>query len=185
MRIALCTIVAHNIAQNRPDNFPPYPSDNHHCSDDVYLRDGDGFIGNVLLSETVKEFWKSVVRRSYRQDCRGTFIDPQWPTLPYLRGGWVLATQHWGHNRIGPMRNPQWPTTHIFRAAVNNSSWLVLGRWMLVVKCWCDSATSPLSYWCLAGHHKHWTCIATSRVLNGRDGRAIYPWDFYYSIPRV
>ena len=24
--------------------------------------------------------------------------------LPYLRGGWVLATQRWGHNRIGPMR---------------------------------------------------------------------------------
>ena len=38
--IALCTIVAHNIAQNRPDNFPPYPPDNHHCSDDVYLRKG-------------------------------------------------------------------------------------------------------------------------------------------------
>ena len=37
--IALCTIVAHNIAQNRPDSFPPYPPDNHHCSDDVYLRD--------------------------------------------------------------------------------------------------------------------------------------------------
>jgi len=28
--IALCTIVAHNIAQNRPDSFPPYPPDNHH-----------------------------------------------------------------------------------------------------------------------------------------------------------
>jgi len=38
--IELCTIVAHNIAQNRPDNFPPYPPDNHHCSDDVYLREG-------------------------------------------------------------------------------------------------------------------------------------------------
>jgi len=38
--IALCTTVAHNIAQNRPDNFPPYPPDNHHCSDDVYLREG-------------------------------------------------------------------------------------------------------------------------------------------------
>jgi len=38
--IALCTIVAHNIAQNRPDSFPPYPPDNHHCSDDVYLREG-------------------------------------------------------------------------------------------------------------------------------------------------
>ena len=38
--IALCTIVAHNIAQNRPDSFPSYPPDNHHCSDDVYLREG-------------------------------------------------------------------------------------------------------------------------------------------------
>ena len=38
--IALCTIVAHNIAQNRPDNFPSYPLDNHHCSNDVYLREG-------------------------------------------------------------------------------------------------------------------------------------------------
>jgi len=34
--IALCTIVAHHVAQNRPDNFPCYPPDNHHCSDDVY-----------------------------------------------------------------------------------------------------------------------------------------------------
>jgi len=39
--IALCTIVAHNIAQNRPDNFPSYPTDNRHCSDDVYLTEGD------------------------------------------------------------------------------------------------------------------------------------------------
>ena len=38
--IALCTIVAHNIAQNRPDSFPSYSPDNHHCSDDVYLREG-------------------------------------------------------------------------------------------------------------------------------------------------
>jgi len=37
---ALCTIVAQNIAQNRPDNFPSYPPDNHHCSDDVDLREG-------------------------------------------------------------------------------------------------------------------------------------------------
>jgi len=38
--IALWTIVAHNIAQNRPDNFPSYPPDNHRCSDDVYLMEG-------------------------------------------------------------------------------------------------------------------------------------------------
>ena len=25
-------------------------------------------------------------------------------TLPYLQGGWVLATQRWGRNRTGPMR---------------------------------------------------------------------------------
>ena len=37
---SLCTIVAHNIAQNRPDNFPSYPPDNHHCFDDGYLRQG-------------------------------------------------------------------------------------------------------------------------------------------------
>ena len=38
--IALFTIVAQNIAQNRPDSFPPYPPDNHHISNDVYLREG-------------------------------------------------------------------------------------------------------------------------------------------------
>jgi len=37
-----CTVhnCSHNIAHNKPDNFPPYPPDNHHCSDDVYLREG-------------------------------------------------------------------------------------------------------------------------------------------------
>jgi len=29
---SLCTVVAHNIARNRPDNFPCCPPDNHHCS---------------------------------------------------------------------------------------------------------------------------------------------------------
>jgi len=36
---SLCTIVVYNTAQNRPDNFPSCPPDNHHCSDDVYLRE--------------------------------------------------------------------------------------------------------------------------------------------------
>ena len=34
-----CTIV-HNTAQNSNDNFPYYPPDNHHSSDDVYWREG-------------------------------------------------------------------------------------------------------------------------------------------------
>ena len=34
MCITLCTIVAHNVAQNRPDNFPSYPPDRSemHCT---------------------------------------------------------------------------------------------------------------------------------------------------------
>jgi len=48
--MALCTIVAHNIAQNRPDSFPPYPPDNHYRSDDVYLREGGGaFFHHYML----------------------------------------------------------------------------------------------------------------------------------------
>ena len=33
--------------KNRPDSFPPYPPDNHHCSDDVYLREG-GYATGLL-----------------------------------------------------------------------------------------------------------------------------------------
>jgi len=47
------TIVAHNIAQNRPDSFPPYPPDNHHCSDDVYLREGDEIVEITVFVWTV------------------------------------------------------------------------------------------------------------------------------------
>jgi len=38
MSTALCTTVAHNTTQNRPNNFPCYPPDSHHCSDNIYLR---------------------------------------------------------------------------------------------------------------------------------------------------
>ena len=60
--IALCTIVAHNIAQNRPDNFPSYHPDNHHCSNDVYLREGGGHLqAQGLTKETAHlQFTKSM-----------------------------------------------------------------------------------------------------------------------------
>ena len=48
---SLCPIVVHNTAENRPDNFPSCPADNHHCSGDVYLRESV-----VHLSTTV---WSS------------------------------------------------------------------------------------------------------------------------------
>ena len=38
---SLCTTVVHNTAQhNTYENFPSYPPDNHHSSDDVYWREG-------------------------------------------------------------------------------------------------------------------------------------------------
>jgi len=64
--IALCTIVAHNIAQNRPDSFPPYPPDNHHSSDDVYLREEGGYTWGEVTSficgrNTITTLWGNTV----------------------------------------------------------------------------------------------------------------------------
>jgi len=54
-----CTqlIVARNIAQNRPDNFPSYPPDNHYCSDDVYLREGGVYWSVCHNCEPCKNGW--------------------------------------------------------------------------------------------------------------------------------
>jgi len=83
--IALCTIVAHNIAQNRPDNFPSYPPDNHHCSDNFCLREGGMnlwgpvarvFTGRMplqLLSQQCKI--SEGISKHWHQPCRIT----QWP----------------------------------------------------------------------------------------------------------
>jgi len=50
--VALCTIVAQSIAQNRPYNFPSYPPDAQHCSDDVYLRKG-GYVKNFTFKHMI------------------------------------------------------------------------------------------------------------------------------------
>ena len=55
--IALCTIIAHNIAQNRPDSFPPYPPDDHHSSDDVYLREGGCVCANWTAFSDSLALW--------------------------------------------------------------------------------------------------------------------------------
>ena len=53
---SLCTTVAHNSAQNRPDNFPSCPPDNQHCSDDVYL--GERRVFNAFM-------WQDVIAQVY------------------------------------------------------------------------------------------------------------------------
>jgi len=73
--IALCTIVAHNIAQNRPDNFPPYPPDNHHCSDDVYLREGGRSLKTLSHGSLhCINFWQ--VHLGTATTARWTVLDP-------------------------------------------------------------------------------------------------------------
>jgi len=67
--IALCTIVVHNNAQNRPDSVPPYPPDNHHCSNDVYLREG-----GVLIHQINPE-GRNFTQRSYSQCVICTLTD--------------------------------------------------------------------------------------------------------------
>jgi len=78
--IALCTIVADNIAQNRPDSFPPYPPDNHHISDDVYLREG-GWVGHF----EPKFQWERVIPGEYFlvSTKLDTFCYPMVQTAPY------------------------------------------------------------------------------------------------------
>jgi len=52
--ISLCTTVIHNTAQNSSDNFPSYPPDNHHSSNDVYWK-GRG------VTETEQIAYNSIV----------------------------------------------------------------------------------------------------------------------------
>ena len=74
---ALCTIVPHNIAQNRPDSFPPYPPDDHHSSDDVYLREGGVTKGRHTDNPGG--------RQSIRTNQQSTSMNPQFlQQMPFL-----------------------------------------------------------------------------------------------------
>jgi len=72
--MALCTSVAHNIEQNRSDNFPSYPPDNHHCSDDVYLREGGATPAQLHASNCLLCcFWgfsSPTAKTLYRHSCK-------------------------------------------------------------------------------------------------------------------
>jgi len=95
---SLCTTVAHNTAQNRPDNFPSCPPDNHHCSGDVYLRERGGIdsinqtsasllrprkrLWNIVMSMSVCVF---VCPRGYLRDLCQIFVH-----VAYIRGSVLL-----------------------------------------------------------------------------------------------
>jgi len=122
--IALCTIVAHNIAQNRPDSFPPYPPDNHHCSDDVYLREGGTFCMALYTTEydssTRCSGMAHVNDRSHSFTCH-THMHPQteWAILPLhhiKEHHHTFAGTHfpsrWGYAEGKRLSWPGWLVTH-------------------------------------------------------------------------
>ena len=63
--IGLCTTVAHNIAQNRPDSFPPYPPDDHHISDDVYLREGGRHFWQLCTNRIITNSFLTSITRPF------------------------------------------------------------------------------------------------------------------------
>ena len=52
---SLCTTGAHNTAQNRPGNFHSCPPDNHHCSNDIYLRETLVQVRDIVTLEDKQE----------------------------------------------------------------------------------------------------------------------------------
>jgi len=72
---SLCTIVVHNTAQDRADNFPSCPAVNHHWSDDVYLRERGARTARVLMLE----IW-----------CKGRAPLPS-GVLWWMKKGWSLV----------------------------------------------------------------------------------------------
>jgi len=80
--IALCTIIAHNTAQNRPDNFLSYSQDNHHSSDDVYLREGglnkQGQQGSNQHLQLPVQSWHSLASKV--ANCQLSYLHLTYPT---------------------------------------------------------------------------------------------------------
>ena len=99
---SLCTIVAHNTAQNRPYNFPSCPPDSHHCSDDVYLREG----GPMIFKNFNSLIFTGKSAFSWTAMDPALFGNPR--TKNQTDQCWHLATIHQHHTQIHThIQNPQ------------------------------------------------------------------------------
>jgi len=101
---SLCTIVAHNTAQNRPDNFPSCPPDNHQllrwC-----LCEGGGIILYTFVTRPIAMCQNSL-RSSYNDTTVLTDIGKPRITSPNTRRGahgTSCGYGNWtGHNSLLP-----------------------------------------------------------------------------------
>ena len=62
--VSLRTTVVYNTAQHSSDDFPSYPSDNHHSSDDVYRMGGGTQPSDIQSSKSsndkISQVWHCV-----------------------------------------------------------------------------------------------------------------------------
>ena len=77
--IALCTIVAHNITQNRPDSFPPYPPELEEriAASEAMLAQKEG-VGSLRDSDDRDEQKKSEMRQNNMIIYHVDEIDSEW-----------------------------------------------------------------------------------------------------------
>jgi len=88
---SLCTIVAHNTTENRPDNFLSCPPDNHNGSNDVYLNErGVTRLGKSYSSASLSRESKRLKKSSsWLNSCNALILQHlrenailRWPVLP-------------------------------------------------------------------------------------------------------
>ena len=63
VRVTVYNCHIHNTAQNSSDNFPSYPPDNHHSSDDVYWMGAGGNCVEGVRTHNVEE--NELLQREY------------------------------------------------------------------------------------------------------------------------
>jgi len=97
---SLCTTIAHNIAQNRPDNFPSCPPDNHHCSDCLF--EGRGACSQQKMSR-----------------CLGVSFEHLWHNI----GQWLNDKQHYSNSA----HQRPWLMTSFYQVgiALTQNRWLI------------------------------------------------------------
>jgi len=100
--IALCTIIAHNIAQNIPDNFPSYPPVNHHCSNDVYLREGGALCSlKCIDTENSEAGSKTLHPTNPQRLSTGTGVGSTWGGTSSHLDKRLLDGSNNGSNNVG------------------------------------------------------------------------------------
>ena len=119
--IALCTIVAHNIAQNRHDNFPSYAPDNHQTTPLFYQRRRAEKKHTISRDQRTSEAYHTAQSHSGSRRLNGrTHLNSnivgnrRIQLIPNLNGTWTCKMPESEINRQVTFSGLQWETyTHM------------------------------------------------------------------------